>query len=254
MPAAPRKLWRCPDCGHEFVTRNMSHWCGRYRVADHFTGKPAVLRATFDRFVAAAKACGPVTVYAQKSRLVIQAEVRFLNVVVRKDWIDAHVWLRRRVTHPLLHKLEDYKTMGFGARFKLRRPDDVDAAIEALVRESYRLGTRTGSTFDDVLALARKLPGVTPATSYGTPSLKCAGKFMARLKEDGQTLVLKVDMTSRDFLLRDEPHLFYITDHYRDYPAVLLRLAEVSIPRLEQALEDAWSFVAPLKHRRLTPG
>ena len=90
----------------------------------------------------AAKACGPVKTYAQKTRIVIQAEVRFLNVVVRKDWIDAHIWLRRRVEHPLLHRIEDYKSMGFGARFKLRRPDDVDAAIEGFVRESYRMATR----------------------------------------------------------------------------------------------------------------
>ena len=250
MPAAPRKLWRCPECGHEFVTRNMSHSCGRFRIGDHFTGKPKALRETFNRFVDAAKACGPVKVYAQKSRLVIQAEVRFLNVVVRKDWIDAHIWLKRRVEHPLLHKIEDYKTMGFGARFKLRTPGDIDAEIEALVRESYRLGTRTGSSFDDVRALGRKLPGVVESTSYGTVALKVGGKLMARLKEDGETLVVMVDMTSRDFLLRDEPTLFYITDHYRDYPAVLLRLPAVTIPRLQEALEDAWSFVAPPKLKR----
>ena len=86
MPGeAPKKpLWRCPKGGHRFVTQNLWHSCGRYRLADHFQGTPKVLRRTFDRFASLAKACGPVTVYAQKTRIVIQARVRFAVVVVRR--------------------------------------------------------------------------------------------------------------------------------------------------------------------------
>ena len=80
-------LWRCPKCGHRFVTKNLWHSCGRYRLADHFKGKPPALRRTFDRFVRLAKACGPVTVYAQKTRIVLQARVRFAGAVVRSGWV-----------------------------------------------------------------------------------------------------------------------------------------------------------------------
>jgi hypothetical protein len=65
VPNAPNKpLWRCPKCGHRFVTKNLWHSCARYRLSDHFRGKPPAIRQTFDRYVELAKACGPVTVYA----------------------------------------------------------------------------------------------------------------------------------------------------------------------------------------------
>src|SRR5262249_48744013 len=56
-----RPLWRCEKCGHRFVTKNLWHSCGRYRLADHFKGRPRVLRRTFDRFAGLARDCGPVT-------------------------------------------------------------------------------------------------------------------------------------------------------------------------------------------------
>jgi len=79
-------LWRCPKCGHRFITANIWHSCGHYRLADHFRGKPPALRETFDSYVAAARRNGPVTIYAQKTRIVMQSRVRFAGAVVRKDW------------------------------------------------------------------------------------------------------------------------------------------------------------------------
>jgi hypothetical protein len=115
------------------------------------------------------------------------------------------------------------------------------------MREARRRAPKTRLTFDDAAKLARKLPGVTESTSYGTRALKVDGKLFARLKEDGETLVLKVDLTSRDFLLRDEPGVFFLTDHYRDYPYVLPRLPAATAARLEELLEDAWRLAAPRK-------
>jgi hypothetical protein len=43
-----KPLWRCPKCGHRFVTRNLWHSCRRYRLVDHFTGKPPALRNSID--------------------------------------------------------------------------------------------------------------------------------------------------------------------------------------------------------------
>lgn len=136
-------LWRCPKCGHRFVTRNLWHSCGRYRLADHFAGKPASLRATFRRWVAVARACGPVTVYAQKTRIVIQARVRFAGAIVGRRWLDAALWLQRRVTHPRLHRIEDFGRLGYGVHFRLTRPGDVDRKLVLLMREAYARGTRS---------------------------------------------------------------------------------------------------------------
>ena len=130
-------LWRCPKCGHRFVTKNLSHSCGRYSLARHFTGKAPALRAAFRRLVAVARSCGPVTVYAQKTRIVIQARVRFVNAVVRGGWLDAGFWLRRKVNHPRVQRIEDYGRLGYGVHFRLQRPADIDARIVRLMREAY---------------------------------------------------------------------------------------------------------------------
>jgi hypothetical protein len=108
-----------------------------------------------------------------------------------------------------------------------------------------RRGTPPGSTFATVRALARALPDVEEGTSYGTPALRVRGKLFARLKEDGETLVLRTDAVNREALLRAAPDVFFITDHYRDYPWVLVRLAAVDRPRLAELLEDAWRRAAP---------
>lgn len=93
--------------------------------------------------------------------------------------------------------------------------------------------------------LARQLPAVEESTSYGTPSLKVRGKLFVRLKEDGETIVLRTDPFDRAHLLKTAPDTFFITDHYRDYPWVLVRIAHTTKAQLRELLEDAWRRVAP---------
>ena len=100
-------------------------------------------------------------------------------------------------------------------------------------------------TYAAIVKLARTLPGVEESTSFGTPSLKVKGKFMARLKEDSMTLVIKASFVVRDHLVRTASDVFFITDHYRDYPAVLVRIAKVDRNTIVQLLEDAWRDAAP---------
>jgi hypothetical protein len=100
-------------------------------------------------------------------------------------------------------------------------------------------------TFDTLRKLARQLPEAEESRSYGTPALKVRGKLFVRLKEDGETIVLRTDAFEREHLLRDAPQTFFITDHYRDYPYVLVRLAAVTERAMRELLEDAWRRVAP---------
>jgi hypothetical protein len=102
-----------------------------------------------------------------------------------------------------------------------------------------------GVTFDDVRAMALALPGVTEGPSYGTPGYRVGKKLFARQHQDGESLVLTVNAFERPYLLEAEPDVFYITDHYRDYPRVLLRMAAATPARLRRALEDAWRIDAP---------
>jgi len=76
---------------------------------------------------------------------------------------------------------------------------------------------RSGTRF---AALKRKLlswPGVEEGTSYGAPSLKAFGKFLTRLKEDGDSIVLTgINFDEREMLMETRGDVFYITDHYRN--------------------------------------
>ena len=95
------------------------------------------------------------------------------------------------------------------------------------------------------MGLATKLPGVTQGTSYGTPALHVRKKFLARLKEDGESVAIKIDFADRDVLLEMDPAAFYLTDHYRPWPAMLIRLKEVPRDMLAPILEQAWRLQAP---------
>src|ERR1700752_1114807 len=89
------------------------------------------------------------------------------------------------------------------------------------------------------------LPGVEEGTSYGTPAFKVGGKFLARLREDGDSLVIKVEYAVREVLMAANPETFYITDHYSCYPMMLVRLSRVKPDELKGLLEEAWRNLAP---------
>ena len=70
------------------------------------------------------------------------------------------------------------------------------------------------------------LPEVTEGTWYGTPGLLVRGKGFVRLKEDGQSVVFVLeDVDAQQFLINALPAVYFITDHYRGWPAVLARSA-----------------------------
>ncbi len=100
-------------------------------------------------------------------------------------------------------------------------------------------------TFERVRQMALAYPGVEDGSSYGTPAFRVGKKLMARLWEDGETLVLKTDPYERDALTASEPEIFFVTDHYRNYPYVLVRLPLIEEARFAEVLADAWRTVAP---------
>jgi hypothetical protein len=109
----------------------------RVRLGDHFAGKPSSLRRTFQALRATVRRCGPATCYAQKTRIVFQARVRFAGVVVRRNGLELGLWLRRRVTHPALRRVESFGRLGYGHYFRLQEPSDLDDALTSLVKEAY---------------------------------------------------------------------------------------------------------------------
>ncbi|MGC1520874.1 MAG: MmcQ/YjbR family DNA-binding protein [Steroidobacteraceae bacterium] len=100
-------------------------------------------------------------------------------------------------------------------------------------------------TFDDVREVAHALPGVEDGTSYGTRALKVRGKLFARLHQNIDCLVLRADLLDREILMQSAPEVFFITDHYQNYPWILVRFAAVEKRALPDLIERAWRLVAP---------
>ena len=101
------------------------------------------------------------------------------------------------------------------------------------------------ATWDDVRAIAARLPGCEESTSYGTPSLKVRNKFMCRLRTDPDALVVRcVDVADADALKLGQPDVFFSTPHYDGHPYVLVRLERVTREQLTELLEDAWRLRA----------
>ncbi len=106
------------------------------------------------------------------------------------------------------------------------------------------------ASFDDVLEIGLSLPGVERTTSYGTPSLKVGGrggKMVARLREDGETLVVQCSREEREMLLESDPDTFAVTDHYHGHDLVLIRLAAAERDLLDERLTESWRLVAPAR-------
>jgi hypothetical protein len=108
-----------------------------------------------------------------------------------------------------------------------------------------RSGETGPVTFEKVRMLALALPKAEEGTSYGTPAFRVGGSLFARLHEDGESLVIKIDSSERSVRMKAEPETFYITDHYLNYPWMLVRLASVDPDDLRDLLEEAWRLSAP---------
>jgi hypothetical protein len=101
--------------------------------------------------------------------------------------------------------------------------------------------------FDAVRRIGLALPGVQESTAYGLAALKVDGKLLAclpanRSAEPG-SLVVRVDFDDRTELLAADPDVYYVTDHYVGYSAVLVRLSRVNHAVLRDLLGMAYKFV-----------
>ena len=101
------------------------------------------------------------------------------------------------------------------------------------------------ATWDDVVQLGTRLPGVEVGSWYSTPGLKVRNKGMCRLRTSPDALVVRVtDLGEREVLLRSEPDVFFSTPHYEGSPHVLVRLEAIGLDELGELLEDAWRVFA----------
>jgi hypothetical protein len=137
-PVAISALWTCPNCGHGFVSANIWHSCTRIDLDAAFAHTTRAVREAFDQFVELIAGCGPVTVIAQKTRIVVMARVRFAGAQVRRDRLIANFALSRRLDDPRF-TVEVYNPRWIAHRFVVRTPADLEIdGLDAWLCESYR--------------------------------------------------------------------------------------------------------------------
>src|SRR5438876_780857 len=112
-------------------------------------------------------------------------------------------------------------------------------------------------TFDTVRKIASAFPGVEESTTYGAPSLKIGGTLLTCMainkSAEPNSLVLRIDTDQRDALIAEAPDTFYVTDHYVNYPCVLVRLSRVKAGVLRDLLHASWKFVSANATRKRRP-
>ena len=106
------------------------------------------------------------------------------------------------------------------------------------------------ATWADVVAAGTALPEVEEGMWWRTPALKVRGKSFCRMKEDGETLVVRVlDLEDKEALLRGDPERFYTTPHYDGHPTVLVNLPAVDVDELRELITESWLIRAPTRIR-----
>ena len=108
---------------------------------------------------------------------------------------------------------------------------------------------------DTARRLALALPGAQDSSSEGLTRFEVGGKGFAwaylaraapkarRLPRPG-VLAVRCRLERKVMLIAAAPERFFDDDHYRGYPAVLVRLAEVDEAELAALLQDAWRLTA----------
>ena len=112
-------------------------------------------------------------------------------------------------------------------------------------------GSPRGIRVADARRFLLALPDVAAGRSYGMPSFLLRGRFFARFRDTDTVLVLQLGtIAERDVLMELDPSAFFFTEHYRNYPAVLIRLSDVRRALFRAVVREAWHQLSALRAER----
>ena len=106
-----------------------------------------------------------------------------------------------------------------------------------------------------VKQVALSFAGAVEKPSHGRPAYFIHKTFFTRLRAEDSSVVMRVDsIEQRDMMLELDPATYFITDHYKDWPVILVRLAKITPTELKTMLERRWRQIAPKKLLREVDG
>jgi len=116
------------------------------------------------------------------------------------------------------------------------------------------------ATWDDVRRIALGLPETSEEVSWGHAHWRVKGKgfvwerplrrsdleALGDAAPEGPILGARVEhLVAKEALLADDANVFFTTPHFDGFPAVLVRLEEISAEGLEEVIVEAWLCRAP---------
>jgi hypothetical protein len=106
---------------------------------------------------------------------------------------------------------------------------------------------RSSVSFDTLRDIGLSLPDVEESTAYKLPALKVRGQILACIpanrSAEPASIVVRVDFDDRAALLAEAPDVYYVTEHYVDHKAVLVRLSRINQHALRDLLGMAYKSV-----------
>jgi len=134
-----KPLWKCPNCARTFANPNQTHPCRALGTIDtHFEGRES--RALFDAFTDAVRACGPVDILAEKTRIAFHVRMSFAQITPRNDYLLGHFVLARRVEHARFRKIETFSPRNVVHHFRIDSLRDFDMEFRGWIAEAYAVG------------------------------------------------------------------------------------------------------------------
>ena len=113
------------------------------------------------------------------------------------------------------------------------------------------------ATWADVRRIAQRFPDLEEKSTrdwrvrdkmvvWERPLRKADLEFLGDSAPTGAILGARVaDVGVKEALVADAPGIYFTTPHFKGYPAVLVRLAEISSRELAELIEEAWLDRAP---------
>jgi hypothetical protein len=104
--------------------------------------------------------------------------------------------------------------------------------------------------WQEAAAFALSLPETELSTSYGKPAVKVKGKAFLYTGREAGSFAVASPLPEKELLMETDPETFWESDHYRGWPAVLVRHGGADRERVGDVITRAWWDKAPRALRK----
>ena len=131
--------WFCPQCKRKFKSANQSHSCVVKSIDEHFIGKNANVRATYDTLGKKLKSIIDFNIHPVINAIMFTTDVTFLAIKPKKSWIDLEFLLDNEANEFPIHKVVKANKTSYAHFIRIQEPKDVDNQLIGWIKEAYML-------------------------------------------------------------------------------------------------------------------